>query len=145
MNRKVRSRAPLRLGLAGGGTDVSPYCDEYTGYVLNATIDRYAYCTIEATNDNTVTFIASDKEHSISLKTQDYPFAIDNKLPLHKATYNCIVKEFNDNKPVGLKITTYCDAPIGSGLGASSTLVVAMIKGFEEFLKVGWTIIILPT
>ncbi len=57
----IRSKAPLRLGLAGGGTDVSPYCDDFGGYVLNATIDMYTYCTIEVTNDNTILFHAADR------------------------------------------------------------------------------------
>jgi D-glycero-alpha-D-manno-heptose-7-phosphate kinase len=129
-----RSKAPLRLGLAGGGTDVSPYSDIYNGAVLNATIDQYAYCTIEETFSDTIVLIASD----LDLK-QKYASAlnlpIDGHLDLHKGVYNRIIRDFGITKPLSFKITTYCDAPPGSGLGSSSTMVVAVLKAFTEWLN----------
>lgn len=130
----IRTKAPLRLGLAGGGTDLSPYCDEYGGYVLNATIDMYAYCTLEVTESSSIVFATADRNElfeSESLSTLE----IDGVLDLHKGVYNKIVKDFNDNQPLSLKMTTYSDAPAGSGLGSSSTLVVAMIKAYVEWLN----------
>jgi D-glycero-alpha-D-manno-heptose-7-phosphate kinase len=129
-----RSKAPLRLGLAGGGTDVSPYSDIYNGAVLNATIDQYAYCTIEETFSDTIVLIASDldlkKKYSSALNLPS-----DGHLDLHKGVYNRIVKDFGITKPLSFKITTYCDAPPGSGLGSSSTMVVAILKAFTEWLN----------
>ena len=136
--KKVRSRAPLRLGLAGGGTDLSPYCDEYTGYILNATIDRYAYCTISTQEDKQVTFTASDRNSSETLSIDEYPFTLEGDLILHKAAYNKIITEYNGGKPLPLNITTFCDSPVGSGLGTSSSLVVSIIKAFEEYLSIGF-------
>lgn len=130
----VRSRAPLRLGLAGGGTDVSPYCDKYGGFVLNATIDKYAYTILETSNDGIIEFVAADLDLSAAYEEQRH-LDFDGVLDLHKAVYNRIVKQFNDNRSMPLKVTTFCEAPAGSGLGSSSTIVVSMIKAFVEYLN----------
>lgn len=130
----IRSKAPLRLGLAGGGTDVAPFCDEYGGYVLNVTIGLYAYCTIEPTEDGKISFYASDRNEYFECESTSY-IEFDDKLLLHKGVYNRIVRDFNNNKPLSFKMTTYADVPAGSGLGSSSTMVVALIKAYMEWLN----------
>lgn len=130
----IRSRAPLRLGLAGGGTDVSPYCDTHGGYVLNATIDRYAYAVIKTLDEPVVRFVATDQQ-SAELKAVGEPLLLNSKLDLHKAVYNHMVQHFNGGRPIPLELSTFCDAPAGSGLGSSSTLVVVMIRAFAELLN----------
>lgn len=130
----VKARAPLRLGLAGGGTDVSPYCDVYTGYILNATIDRYAYAVIKKRKGD-LKFIASDLQKEEKLGAM-FPLSIESGLRLHRAVYNYFVGTYNDGKPLEIELSTFCDAPAGSGLGSSSTLVVAMVKAFVELLNI---------
>lgn len=130
----VRARAPLRLGLAGGGTDVSPYCDIHGGYILNATIDRYAYAVIKTLDSSSIIFSATDQQVSAVCSTAK-PIAVDGDLILHKAVYNYFIKNYNNSQHIPLELSTYCDAPAGSGLGSSSTLVVAMIRAFVEFLN----------
>ena len=130
----IKARAPLRLGLAGGGTDLSPYCDIYGGYVLNATIDRYAYAVIKTLSEPSIRFFASDLQESETHKLQE-TLPLHGRLTLHRAVYSYIVKNYNKNHPISLELTTFCDAPVGSGLGSSSTLVVAMIKAFVELLN----------
>ncbi len=130
----VRARAPLRLGLAGGGTDVSPYCDTHGGYVLNATIDRYAYAVVKQIDEPIVRFIAKDQVREAVCQL-DPVLPLDGNLSLHKAVYNYMVQYYNQGRPIALELNTFCDAPVGSGLGSSSTLVVAMIKSFVELLN----------
>jgi len=129
----IRSRAPLRLGLAGGGTDVSPYSDLYGGAILNATINMYAYATIEPREDNKIVLNAIDRNIKIEYSSTTF-LEYDGKLDLLKGVYNRIVKDFT-HKPLSFTLTTYVDAPPGSGLGSSSTLVVTILGAFVEWLK----------
>jgi D-glycero-alpha-D-manno-heptose-7-phosphate kinase len=130
----IRARAPLRLGLAGGGTDVSPYCDTHGGYVLNATIDRYAYAVIKTVDEPVVRFVATDQQAEKLIAVAE-PLVLNGKLDLHKAVYNHMIQHYNGGQPIPLELSTFCDAPVGSGLGASSTLVVVMIRAFAELLN----------
>ncbi len=130
----IRARAPLRLGLAGGGTDVSPYCDIHGGYVLNAAIDRYAYAVIRTLDEPYVRFLASDQQLEVT-QAIDAPLSLDGRLDLHKAVYNEIIHRYNNGKAIALELSTFCEAPAGSGLGSSSTLVVVMIRAFVELLN----------
>lgn len=131
----VRARAPLRLGLAGGGTDVSPYCDVHGGYVLNATIDRYAYAVIKTLDEPVVRFIATDQQTEKVKAISDQPLQLNGKLDLHKAVYNEMIQRYNGGKQIPLELSTFCDAPAGSGLGSSSTLMVVMIRAFVELFN----------
>src|SRR5262252_6096504 len=81
---KVRARAPLRLGFAGGGTDVAPYSDTFGGCVLNATIGMFAYCSIEVRADRKVKFVALDYQQELEAETID-ELAPVGALALHKA------------------------------------------------------------
>ena len=129
----IRSKAPLRLGLAGGGSDVSPFSDIYGGAILNATINMYAYATIEPRTDNKIVLQAEDRNEFVEYKSSK-ELPIDGTLDLLKGIYNRIVKNFT-NTELSFTLTTFVDAPAGSGLGTSSTLVTAIVGAFVEWLK----------
>jgi len=130
----IRSRAPLRLGFAGGGTDVSPYCDEFGGAILNATIGHYAYATIEPLDCRQVHFNSCDQNQSASYASTT-ELEPDGILDLLKHIHNYAVQSFNSGQPLNLRLSTRVDVPAGSGLGASSTLVVATLKAYAEWLN----------
>jgi D-glycero-alpha-D-manno-heptose-7-phosphate kinase len=124
----IRGRAPLRISFAGGGTDVSPYSDERGGAVISSTIDRYAFCSI-----------SPRKDKEISIRSLDYGreekwmangiFQYDGNLDLIKAVLNHFdVKQ-------GFDMFLHCDAPPGSGLGGSSTVIVSILGAITEWLN----------
>lgn len=131
--KRVRARAPLRLGLAGGGTDLSPYCETFGGAVLNCTIGVYAYAVIEERPDWSTVFAAGDIDKIDEVVPQPN-LPTQEGLALHRGVYNRVVREFNLGKPLAINVYTTVDAPPGSGLGSSSALVVALVKAYAEYL-----------
>jgi len=129
----IRSKAPLRLGLAGGGTDVAPFSELYGGNILNATISLFAWASIEPRTDGKIILNSIDKKEVCSFETIPH-LTTDGKLDLHKGVYNRVVKDYTGH-PLSFELTTYVDAPPGSGLGTSSTLVVAILGAFAEWLN----------
>ncbi|MCQ8239545.1 hypothetical protein [Rhizosaccharibacter radicis] len=126
----IRARVPLRLGLAGGGTDLSPYCDEFGGAVLNTTIDRYAYAFVEPSADGALHFVAPDVdlEERFALDDPDLERRLDSaRLVLHAGVVRGLVRRFGERLPAW-RVTSFVDAPPGSGLGSSSALVVALVE-----------------
>lgn len=131
---KIRSKAPLRLGIAGGGTDISPYSETFGGAVLNVTINLYATTFIETTNNNATIFYADDLELSDSISLSQ-AIELKGQLVLHRATYKKVMEEFNNGEYIPLIVRTHCDAPPGSGLGSSSALVVSMLESYKQLLS----------
>lgn len=130
----IRSKAPFRIGLAGGGTDVSPYSDLYGGCILNATISLYAQANIESREDNKIVFqIPQTGEIYIFDSVLELPI-LGDKADLMKGIYNRIVRDFI-KKPLSFTLTCSLEVPFGSGLGTSSTLAVAILGAYAEWLS----------
>lgn len=129
----IRSKAPLRLGLAGGGTDVSPYSDLYGGAILNATVDLYAHTSIEPLDNELIILESFDQGEKYTYTKSDL-LDINGELDLLKGVYNHISKNYDIAIP-GFHLTTFVDAPKGSGMGSSSTITVSILGAFVEWLN----------
>ncbi len=123
-----RARAPLRLSFCGGGTDVSPYPEEHGGLVLSATINQYAYASLRPRRDSRLTLASLDYD---IVARYDHPrrMRLDGSLDLIKAAIRALKVRR------GADLWAHSDAPPGSGLGSSSTLVVALIGVVSAWLK----------
>lgn len=124
----IRARAPLRISFAGGGTDVSPYSDLYGGCALNATIDKYAYSSLETLAEDRIEVHSLDYDFIASYTMEDsLPF--NGQMDLAKA----VIRRLKRCR-TGVSLLTHNDAPPGSGLGSSSAMVVSMMAAFNQWL-----------
>lgn len=132
----LRARAPLRLGFGGGGTDVSPFADTHGGLVLNATIHRHAHVTLRPNDSGRVHIRSLDLGEDVEFDASSVPDIVPDALQLPVAVLRAM--DVAGRKPgQGFELWTRTDAPPGSGLGASSTVVVALVGAFERWLNTG--------
>lgn len=133
-NKIIRARAPLRLSFGGGGTDVPPYVDDRGGHVLNATINRYTFVTLVPNDTGTITLKSLDYGDTVTYSVEEDVPPFDFQMDLAKG----VIKRLGiDQLRKGFSLFTHTDCPPGSGLGASSTVVVALIGVFDAWLRLG--------
>ena len=117
----IRGKAPLRVSFCGGGSDVSPYCDEHGGCVLSTTIAMHAMGSLEVRNDSQVSIFSVDYDELVRYELGS-EINEGDKLSFLRA----VIKRLNP--PSGLNLYMHSDAPPGTGLGSSGT-ISALIVG----------------
>ncbi|MBU1702030.1 MAG: GHMP kinase [Candidatus Eisenbacteria bacterium] len=137
-----RAKAPLRISFCGGGTDVSPYPEERGGIVLSTTINLYAFASLRALEEPIFRLRSLDYELSLDIKPGE-PLLMNGQLDLLKGALGFFREECRrlglrsgdvGGLPAGIEILSHTDAPPGSGLGSSSTMVTTLVGVFQDWL-----------
>jgi D-glycero-alpha-D-manno-heptose-7-phosphate kinase len=135
----VRSKAPLRVSFAGGGTDVSPYPEEKGGAVLNCTVDKFAYATLQVTPHGGGSVAVESLDYNLTASyAKPSDMVYNGELDLVKAAVR-VLQPSNPTKGDSLHLFLHSDAPPGTGLGSSSTMCVALVGAFQRYLREPWT------
>jgi D-glycero-alpha-D-manno-heptose-7-phosphate kinase len=130
----IRAKAPLRISLAGGGTDVPPFPEQEGGCVLSTTINRYAWGTLRPRDDSQICINSLDFGLSLSYSSRR-ELVLDGELDLAKAA----IQELSGDDGPGFDLYLHSDAPAGSGLGSSSAMIVALVGLLKEFRNLAMT------
>ena len=116
----IISRAPLRITLGGGGTDLPFYYKEGGGFLLSAAINRYMYIVL---HDRSI-------EDTIKLKYSKTETVVSTNQIEHKF-FKHILKKYGIEKSI--EITSIADVGAGTGLGSSGAFTVALLNAIHKY------------
>jgi D-glycero-alpha-D-manno-heptose-7-phosphate kinase len=124
--RIIRARVPVRVSFSGGGTDMSHHINSQSSFIFSSTIDKYCTATILPRADDHICIISKDLDQSCESSTVD-ELKYDGVLDLLKAAIKMMQPNF------GFNLETLSDIEVGTGLGGSSAMVVAVIGALNHF------------
>ena len=113
--------SPLRIGFAGGGTDLEEYHEKYVGQTISATINKFTYVFARLRNDNKLQSLSPDFASYLPPKTYSKIASEQG----HEIILSCL-KEMKFSK--GIDIFFCSDVSPGSGLGASGAMTCNIVE-----------------
>ena len=130
----ARSKSPVRISFAGGGSDLTYFFKDNKAAVLNASINLYSNCTLSTRNDDKIIIDSYDLNDTLTINSfKDLKKTSNNKFDLILSTLKMI------NPNYGFNLNLISDFKIGSGLGGSSVLVSSILGCFNELRVDKWT------
>ena len=129
----IINKTPLRLSLSGGGSDLPIYFNSIKSNVLNFAINLYITTIIKKNKKKGVIFNSLDlkKKRKLSnIKSKKDNYYLAAKI------YNFVCNKYNKKLENNIDITTFSDAPVGSGLGGSSSITVSLYMSLCEYFKI---------
>ncbi|HKU65869.1 MAG TPA: CBS domain-containing protein [Rhizomicrobium sp.] len=128
----ARARAPARISFCGGGTDLTHHFFDQGGVVISATITKYAHATLRRRLDDRIRIYSHDLNQTLEVPSLG-ELKLGGDLDLLKSIIALIKPRY------GFELEVSTDFPLGSGLGGSAALAVAIIGCFNEFREDAWT------
>ena len=128
----VRSKAPVRVSFAGGGSDLTHYFESNDGAVLNATISLYCHVSMRPLNTKEIQIESLDLDSTKTFNNLDDFLSRSDNFDLIRSIIKLIKPSF------GFHMSVCSDFPIGSGLGGSSSVITAILGCFNELRSDKW-------
>jgi len=118
----ILTRAPLRISLGGGGTDLPSYYSRYGGFILSGAIDKYVYIYTNRPAADDLLRIKYSRYEKVSRLDEIQHDLVRPALKLL-------------NLNTSLEIVSMADVPAGTGLGSSGSYLVALLTALSAFKR----------